>query len=582
MKSSGKSSLGFLLPYLLRYKKLWAWGLFAVVMAEVFSLAAPWILKNAIDALGQDVTTRKLVEYAAKIIGVSLASAIFLFLKRRTMIVASRRIEYDLRNDFFAHILSLDRPYYDRTPTGDIMARATNDMDSVRSMIGPGIMYFCSTATTLILALTLMIKISGRLTLLSMIPMPIITVLVFFLGREINKRYTKIQEQYSTITARAQENFSGIRVVKAYVQEDAEIEDFARLNYDYIRRNMSMVKVWGMFFPTIVLFSGTAVIMVLWFGGKAAIQNSISLGEFVAFTAYLLLLIWPMAALGWVAGLYQRGKASLARIEQIFNSRPIVRNTPGAVSREIRGKIELRDLRFSYDSTEIIKGARLLIEPGMNVALVGATGSGKSTLVSLLLRAYPVDRGMIFIDDIDINDYDLESLRSQVVPVMQETFLFSETIRSNIAYGDHDQSLESVTKFAVAAGLAGEIEDFPGKYETLLGERGITLSGGQKQRTALARALASNPRVLILDDAFSSVDTHTEETILTNLRQVSAQKTTIIISHRISTVQDADMIVVMQEGEIVERGKHADLLAADGQYARMYKKQLIETELEAM
>jgi ATP-binding cassette subfamily B multidrug efflux pump len=582
MKRPGKSSLRLLRPYLLNYRKLWAWGLFAVVMAEAFKLAGPWILKNAIDALEQSVTTGKLVEYAAKIVGVTLASAVFLFLKRRTMIVASRRVEYDLRNDFFAHLLRLDRPYYDKTPTGDIMARATNDMDSVRSMIGPGIMYFCSTATTLILALSLMIKISPRLTLLSMIPMPVITMLVFFLGREINKRYTKIQEQYSTITARAQENFSGMRVVKAYVQEDAEIEDFARLNDDYIRKNMSMVRVWGIFFPAIVLFSGTAVIMVLWFGGKAVIENSITLGEFVAFTAYLLLLIWPMAALGWVAGLYERGKASLTRIEQIFNSRPIVRSVAGAVSREIEGKIELRDLNFAYDSTEVIKSVSLLIEPGMNVALVGATGSGKSTLVSLLLRAYPVGRDMIFIDDIDINDYDLESLRSQIVPVMQETFLFSETIRSNIAYGDHDQSLESVTKFAVAAGLAGEIEDFPGKYETILGERGITLSGGQKQRTALARALASNPRVLILDDAFSSVDTHTEETILSNLRQVSVQKTTIMISHRISTVQDADMIVVMSDGKIVERGDHGGLLAADGQYARMYKKQLIESELEAL
>ncbi len=582
MKKDNRSSLRVLRPYLLKYKKLWIAGLFSVAMTDAFKLAAPWILKDAFDALEAGVTTGGLVRYATLIIVATLISAIFRFFMRQTMIVASRKIEYDFRNSFFAHLLTLDRPYYDKIPTGDIMARATNDMDSVRSMIGPGIMYFCSTVVTLTLALPLMITISPQLTLLSMIPLPVITILVFFLGREINRRYMKIQEQYSTITARAQESFSGIRVVKAYVQENAEIDDFSLLNLDYIRKNMSMVKVWAIFFPAIVLFSGTAVIMVLWFGGKAVISGSITLGDFVAFTMYLLLLIWPMAALGWVVGLYQRGKASLSRIEQILNTRPTIKNIKKPISKEIEGKIEFKNLRFAYDSTEVLTGIDAVIEPGTDTAIIGGTGSGKTTLISLLMRAYPVERGMIFIDDIDINDYDLHSLRSQIVPVMQETFLFSETIKSNISYGNYDLSLESVTKYAVAAGVAGEIEDFPHKYDTLLGERGITLSGGQKQRTALARALSSAPRVLIMDDAFSSVDTHTEEEILTNLRQILKGKTTFIISHRISTIKSADVIFVIADGKIAERGKHHDLLAVGGHYARLYKRQLIERELEAL
>jgi len=569
-------------PYFLKYKKRWLAGLLAVALTDIFMLAGPWILKDAVDAMEKNTTARELAAYAAAIIGVTLISALFRFIMRQTMIVASRRIEYDFRNDFFSHLLTLDRKYFDKTPTGDIMARATNDLDSVRSMIGPGIMYFCSTAVTLLLALSLMIKIDPALTLYAITPMPIITILVFWLGREINKRSTKILEQYSAITARTQENFSGIRVVKAYVQEAAETGDFSLLNIEYIKRNMSMFRVWGIFSPAIALFSGMAAIMVLWFGGRSVVDGSITLGDFVAFTAYLLHLIWPMAALGWVVGLYQRGRASLARIEEILRAGPEVINRTNPISREIKGKIEFRNLRFSHDSKEILRSINAVIEPGMQAAVIGATGSGKSTLLSLLLRTYPVERGMIFIDDIDINDYELHSLRTQIVPVMQETFLFSETIRSNIAYGNYDQSSGSVAKFAAAAGMAGEIEEFPDKFDTLLGERGITLSGGQKQRTALARALSADPRVLLLDDAFSSVDTRTEEKILANLRQVLKGKTVIAISHRISTVKGADIILVISDGLIVERGTHERLLGTGGHYAGLYKKQLIESELERL
>ncbi len=553
-----------------------------MALTSGFMMAGPWILRGAVNAMEAGATPQDLVYYALGIVAAALLAASFRFLMRQTMIVASRRVEYDFRNHFFSHLLTLDRKFYDKTPTGDIMARATNDMDSVRSMIGPGIMYFITTAITLVIALPLMVIISLKLTLYAMIPLPIITAIVFFLGREVNRRFTPIQEQYSAITSRVQENLSGIRVVKAYVQEDAEIDDFSRLNVEYVDQNMSMVRVMGMFFPAIILFAGTAMTIVLWLGGGLVIDKSISLGDFVAFTAYLMLLIWPMAALGWVVGLYQRGRASLSRLEQILQAKPFVVKAAAPVTKEIRGKIEFRDLRFAYDNTEILRGIAGIFEPGTNIALIGATGSGKSTLVSLLMRAYPVDRGMIFIDDIDINDWDLHSLRTQVVPVMQETFLFSETIRSNIAFGNRDQGLESVAAVASAAGMAGEIDEFPRKFDTLLGERGITLSGGQKQRTALARALSADPRVLLLDDSFSSVDTHTEEEILTNLRQILKGKTSIMISHRISTVKDADIILVLFDGQIVERGNHEYLLSLEGHYADLYRKQLLERELEAL
>ncbi len=577
-----KSVLWLLKPYILKYKNLWIAGFISVTFTDVFMLAGPWLLKRAIDSLQKSVTAEGLAIYAGLLLGVTLISSLFRYFMRQTLIVASRKIEYDFRNDFFAHLLTLDRTYYDKMPTGDIMSRATSDMDAVRNMVGPGVMNLCSTFVTLTLALILMIKINPLLTLLSMITMPIISFLVLYLGREVNKRYTKIQEQYADMTARAQENFSGIRVVKAYVQENSEIEDFSKMNIDYIKRNMSMIKIWGMFFPAIALFSGVALVMVVWFGGKSVIAGTMSLGSFVAFIAYLLLLIWPMASLGWVVGMYQRGKASLVRIRKILDARPVVNDTPQAITREIKGKITLRNLRFSYDSKEVIKGIDAEIDAGTNVAIIGDTGSGKSTLVSLLIRGYPIERGMILVDDIDINDYALQSIRSQIVPVMQETFLFSETIRGNIAFGDYDRSHDAVARLAHVAGLASEIDEFPQKFDTILGERGITLSGGQKQRTALARALAADPKVLILDDAFSSVDTHTEEEILTNLRQILKGKTSIMISHRISTVKNADLILVISDGKIIERGRHDDLLKLCGRYAELYERQLLKDELEAL
>jgi ATP-binding cassette subfamily B protein len=582
MNDSGKSVLWTLWPYLARYKKLWIAGFLSVVLSGIFAVMAPWILREAIISLEVNMTAKGLALYAGKILGVTAISALFTYFMRQTMIVASRRIENDFRNDIFSHLLWLDRTYYDHTPTGDIMARASNDMEAVRNMIGPGIMYSFTTAVRMTLILTIMIKLNPMLTLYTMLPMPVIVFLVFYLGQEVNKRYTKIQEKYSDITTHAQENFSGIRVVKAYVQERAEIADFARMGREYIRENLSMVRIWGLFFPAIGFFGGLAIIMVIWFGGSAVARGTMTLGDFVAFSAYLFMALWPMVSLGWVAGLYQRGKVSLKRLKQMLDARPVVTDPPNGVRKKIEGKIEFNGLRFAYNGQPILNGIDVTIEPGMRVAIIGGTGSGKTTLVSLLLRAYPVERGMIFIDGIEINNFVLESLRSQIAPVMQETFLFSETIRSNIAYGDANKNFESIRVAAQAAGLASDIEGFPKKYDTILGERGITLSGGQKQRVALARALAADPRILILDDAFSSVDTHTEDQILTNLRQTLAGRTTIMISHRISTVKNADLILVLSRGKIIERGRHDELLAQNGHYANLYEKQLLKEELEAL
>ena len=568
--------------YIYRHKRTLIWGILAIVITTIFTMAAPWILRQAINALETDVTTRKLIIYALAILGVTIIQGIFRFLMRQTMIVASRRIEYELRSDLFSHILKLDRPYFDNTPTGDIMARMTNDLLAVRAMVGPGIMYFISTIFTFVVAVALMSVINVKLTLIAFISLPFISCLTFIISKEVHKRYAKIQEQYSTITTDVQENLSGIRVIKAYVQEDNALERFGRLNRDYIRKNLSMIRIWGLFFPVIFGFAGISIALVLWVGGNQVISGSIMLGDLVAFTAYLMLLMWPMAALGWVMGLYQRGMASMKRIAQILNSSPVIISpASNAIKKKIQGKIEFKNLKFAYNGKLVLNNINLTIVPGATIAILGHTGCGKTSLVSLIPRLYPIQKGMLYIDDTDINDYDLKNLRSQIGLVAQETILFSQTIESNIAFGnDADSSI--IEKMTSIAGLADDMEGFPAGYKTMLGERGITLSGGQKQRTALARALAIKPKILILDDAFSSVDTKTEEEILQNLRQVFSNCTTILISHRVSTVKDSDMIVVLDEGCIAETGNHEQLIAAGGLYNKLCERQLLSQELEAL
>lgn len=548
----------------------------------MFTMAAPWILRQAINALQKQVTARHLLIYSGAIIGVTMIQGVFRYIMRQTMIVASRDIEYEIRGDLFAHILKLDRPYFDKMPTGDIMARLTNDLLAIRAMVGPGIMYFISTVFTFVVALVLMLIIDRKLTIIAFAPLPIISALTYFLGKEVFKRYMKVQEQYSALTSEVQENLAGIRVVKAYVQEDSVIKRFGSFNRDYIHLNLNMIKIWGLFFPVIFGFAGAAVALVLWIGGSQVINGVLTLGDLVAFTAYLMLLMWPMAALGWVIGLYQRGMASMERIAKIFNTSPVITTSlDKAIVKEIKGKIEFKNLRFAYDKKIVIDGLNLKINPGQTVAILGHTGSGKSSLISLIPRLYPIPQGMVFIDDIDINDYALDSLRSQIGYVAQEAILFSQTIQSNIAFGG-DINEPGIKESAEIAGIAGDIDSFPSGFDTILGERGITLSGGQKQRTALARALAIKPKILILDDVFSLVDTSTEEQILDNLRRIFTHCTTLIISHRVSTVKNSDLIVVLKDGRIAESGTHSQLLADGGLYAELYERQLLKQQLEAL
>jgi len=576
-KTAGK----LIMEYILRYRWRWLLGLGAVILSVSFSMVVPWVLRQAVDSLNSGVATGKLVRYALIIVASTILQGVFLYFMRQTMIVASRKIEYDLRRDYFDKILKLDRPYFDKTPTGDIMAKATNDLEAVRNMIGPGIMYFANTLFTFTMALTMMLVINPLLTLISISPLPLISISTYYLGRKVHRHYSRIQEQYSTLTTEVQESLSGIRVIKAYVQEENVWRRFAGINGEFIKRNLDMIRVWGLFFPLIFGLAGVSIALVLWIGGGQVIRGTSSLGDLVAFASYLMILLWPMAALGWVAGMYQRGMASMKRIAEVFNSRPVIVSPAGAVARSIRGDIEFRNLYFAYDGNSVLSGIDLKIPARSRVAFVGRTGSGKSTLISLIPRMYPVGDGMLFIDGIDVNRYDLAALRSQIGIVGQEPFLFSISIKDNIGFGVKSGPLNPA-KYASAASVADDISAFENGYDTLIGERGITLSGGQKQRLALARALAINPKIIILDDAFSSVDTATEENILKNFADALAGCTVILISHRISTVKNCDMIYVLDKGRIVESGGHDELLTKGGIYSNMHERQLIEQELEAI
>ena len=571
------------------YKWQVIFGIIFIAFSMGFGLLIPYLVGQAIDELSREITWDKIVYYPLIILGVNFLSGIFLFWQRRFLINASRHIEYDMRRDFYAALVGQPLEFFHNNRVGDLMARATNDLGAVRQIVGPMILYSCQAIFALAIVLPIMLGISVKLTLLLLIPLPFVSLTVKFLGEQIHVRFEKIQEFFSGITARAQENLTGVRVVRAYAQEDAEIEKFQELNYEYADRNLKFVKFAAAMRPLLFFFIGLGFVVIVAVGVPMAVRGEITAGDFTAFILYLQRMIWYLIALGYVVNLYQRGTASLKRFNEILETVPTIGDTPEArVQPPVKGRIEFRNLTFAYNGKPVLENIDLTIEQGKTVAFVGKTGSGKSTLVSLIPRLMDAPENSILIDDVPIRQYPLEQLRRSIGFVPQETFLFSHTLAKNIAFGvtgqekTDNQNLElSVEKSAAIAGLAEDVKGFPGKYEQLVGERGITLSGGQKQRTAIARAVMRNPRILILDDSLSAVDTYTEEKILRGLRDVRTDRTTLIVSHRISTIRDADLICVLHDGRITERGTHDELLALGGEYADLYERQLLEEELEA-
>ncbi|GAB4118404.1 MAG: ABC transporter ATP-binding protein [Acidobacteriota bacterium] len=570
-----------LLPYLARYRSRLLWGSLMVLLTNAAAVITPWVLREAVNTLQSGAATRRLVViYAAAIVAVSLVEGFFRFLMRRIMIGVSRLIEYDLRNDLFRKLQALSARFFQQNPTGDLMARATNDLSAVRSVLGPGIMYSINTAFTFVMVVSILVGISPSLAILTLIPLVAVSIAVKYFGRRIHDRFEQIQEQFSWLTTLAQENVSGMRVVKAYNQERAFIDRFRTANDEYIRRSLSLVRIWGTFYPLLTLLLGLSMLGLLWWGGYQVMAGRITLGDFVAFVVYLSMLTWPTIALGFVINLFERGSASMSRILSLLDAVPEVDDRHARPGPGLHGALEIRDLDFSYDGRPVLRGIRLKVSPGETLAIVGRTGSGKSTLVHLLARLYPVPDGKIFLDGRDINSIPLAELRRSIGFCPQDAFLFSDTVAGNIAFGRPDASPDEIEEAARISSVLGDIRDFPRGFETLVGERGITLSGGQKQRVTISRALLVDPAILVLDDSLSAVDTDTEEQILRNLSSELGRRTAILISHRISTIRQADRIVVLDDGRIVEEGTHEELLRRDGLYADLYRKQLLTEELD--
>lgn len=577
-----------LFPYMRRYRRSYFWGAVSVVMSNAIWIFFPQVIRVAIDDLNQNVTERKIWLYAGLLVAVSIAKGIFLFLTRWIIIGISREIEFDLRNDLFRQLEQQPAAYFQQHRTGDIMARMTNDLNAVRQLLGPAIMYSANTILFSIGAVFFLLKISPVLTLVALVPLPLASILVQTMGRKIHERFERIQAMFSDISAQAQENFSGARLVRAFAQEEAQIAAFETSNREYIRRGLRLVQLMGMLWPTLEFVLGLAMAITLLVGGHEVLTHRITVGDFTAFSTYMIMLTWPIIALGWVVNLFQRGTASVVRIDELLQVKPTIddRDADASIPADLKlqGEIAFRNLSFSYNegtdhAVEVLHDISLTIPAGGSLAIVGPTGSGKSTLVNLIPRIYDAKPGTILIDGRPIREYPLEVLRGNIGFVPQETFLFSETIRGNIAFGVPQATDEEVLHAAEAAHIRKEFEDFPRGFETMVGERGLTLSGGQKQRSALARAILRNPSILILDDSLASVDTYTEERILEELHRIMQGRTTILISHRISTVRNADQIAVLVAGRIAELGTHDELLALNGHYASLFQKQLLEEEL---
>ena len=630
-KVSGWKEMKSLVPYVLRYKGMTALGLLTLALMGLVGALPQLIIGMITDLLQgspQTLSTlggfsRRLLAplfslyapfsrhalgiYCVILIVVMLAKGFFSFWTRWILIGVSREIEYDLRNDLLARLVLMEPEFYVRNRTGDLMSQATNDLNAVRMVLGPGIMYSATTISTMVLAIFFMLKLSPALTAWVLIPVPIVAIVTRYFGQIIHRLSEQIQAALGVLSTRAQENLTGVRVIRAYAQEKQEVAKFDEANRDYVNRNIKLISTWSLFFPGLSTLIGMTVLILLWLGGKQVIDHRVSLGTFNAFYMFLIQLVWPMIALGWVTNIFQRGAASMGRLNYIMNAEPGIRDAsapahtpsdaynmrpngdvpPPQEKSKIQGEIEFRDLTFTYPTSgsetqpgePVLRDIDLHVPAGSTLAVVGPTGSGKSTLAALIARLWEAPPGTLFIDGRSIREYPLTELRSAIGYVPQDTFLFSETISENISFGVTDAVEEQVFEAAEIASISGEIESFPQRFGTMVGERGITLSGGQKQRTSLARAVLRQPRILILDDSLASVDTDTEERILRRLREVMRQRTTILISHRVSTVKNADMIIVLRDGYIIERGTHDELLAHNGYYADLYQKQLLEEEL---
>ncbi|MBC7798531.1 MAG: ABC transporter ATP-binding protein [Pyrinomonadaceae bacterium] len=606
--------------YFRPYKVTLIVGVLFIFISTLFGLFTPFLVGQAVDDLTQGVTWAKINFYALTILGTNVISGVFLFWQRRLIINMSRYIEYDMRREFYEHIVNQPIDFFQNNRVGDLMARATNDLSAIRQIVGPMILYSFQAVFVVLIALPLLLRTSVLLTILLFVTMPLVSLTVKYFGQQIHVRFEVIQGFFSQISSRAQENLTGVRVIRAYAQETAEIEKFQELNREYAKRNLGLVKFSAAMRPLLQFFIGLGFALIFVVGIPMAVNGTISAGDFTAFNLYLQRMIWPLIAVGYVINLYQRGTASLKRIEAIYAVKPTIFDAPNAREQQpIRGAIEFKNLTFGYNGDggqTVLRDVNLKIEAGKTVAFVGKTGSGKSTLISLIPRLMDAPENSIFVDGIAVKDYPLQQLRQAIGFVPQETFLFSETLAENIAFGvesgkwkvesektalavngsngsnghgklekstihNLQSKMANIERAAEIAVLAEDVQNFPDKYETLVGERGITLSGGQKQRTAIARAVVKNPRILILDDSLSAVDTYTEERILNNLREIRNDRTTLIVSHRISTVRDADLICVLDEGAIIERGTHDELLDLRGEYADLYQRQLLEEELAA-